>query len=71
MVFASLPLGETAVAHRKYMAPQMTEDWGDGRARLWNPPFDLLPLIVRKLVADGGKGVLVPPHWPTQAWNEQ
>ena len=71
VVFASRPLGETAVARRKYLATQMMEDWGDGRARLWNPPLDLLPLVVRKLVADGEKGVLVAPHWPAQVWHAQ
>ena len=71
VVFASRPLGETPVVRRKYLATQMEEDWGDGRARLWNPPFDLLPLVVRKVVADGGRGVLVAPHWPAQAWHAQ
>ena len=67
VVFASQPLGETPVARCKYLATQMTEDWGDGKARLCKPPFDLLPLVVCKLVADGGKSVLVAPHWPAQA----
>ena len=62
---------ETSVARRKYLTTQMQEHWGDGRSRLWNPPFDLLPLVVRKIIADGGTGVLVAPHWPAQAWHAQ
>lgn len=32
------------------------------------PPFALLPKVLRKINTDGGRGVLVVPHWPTQAW---
>lgn len=56
------------MARRKYVAIQMMEDWGDGLARLWNPPLDFLPLIVRNIETEGGRGVLLAPHWPSQAW---
>ena len=71
VVFALRPLGETAVARRKYLATQMLVDWRDGCTLLLNPPFDMLSLVVRKVIADGGKGVLVAPHWPAQAWHSQ
>ena len=67
--FRHRPLGETLVARTKYLRTQMQEDWGDGVARLWNPPFDLLPLVVRKIEQEGGRGVVIAPHWPAQAWH--
>lgn len=68
VVFSRRPLGETFVARKKYLSTQMEEFWGDGRARLCNPPFDLLPVVVRKIASDGGRGVLLAPNWPAQAW---
>lgn len=68
VAFRTRPLGDTLIARKKYLATQMNEDWGDGKARLWNPPFDLLPLVVSKIEAEGGRGVLVAPKWPAQAW---
>lgn len=68
VAFRHRPMGETFAARCKYMETQMGEDWGDGLARLWNPPFDFLPLVVRKIQIEGGKGVLLAPHWPAQAW---
>ena len=49
IVFANRPMGEVYQARQKYIATQMRKQWGDGRSRLWNPPFDLLPLVVRKI----------------------
>lgn len=46
----------------------MMEDWGEGRARPWNPPFDFLPLVVRKIEGEGAQGMLFAPHWPTEPW---
>lgn len=69
VAFRERPLGETMVARHKYLVTQMEEDWGDGRSRLWNPPFDMLPLVVQKIEAEGGKGVVIAPHWPAQAWH--
>ena len=71
VVLASRPPGETPVSRRKYLARQIEEDWGDGRARFWNPAFHLLPVVMRKVVVDGGKGVLVAPYWPPQTLHAQ
>lgn len=32
------------------------------------PPFALLSKVLRKINADGDRGILVVPHWPAQAW---
>lgn len=64
--FATRPTGENAVARRKYQGSEMEEDWGDGRAWLWNPPFYMLPLVVGKTEADGGCGVMITRKWPSQ-----
>lgn len=37
-------------------------------ARLYNQPVDMLSLVVRKLEAEGGRGVFVAPRWPSQPW---
>jgi hypothetical protein len=68
VVFPYRPVGEHPIARRKFLASQMDEDWGDGRARLWNPPFDLLPLVMKKIEDNGGTGVLIAPRWPAQPW---
>ena len=62
------PIGEHPIAREKHLRSQMTEDWGDGKARLFNPPFDLLPVVVRKLEMEQGRGVVVAPRWRAQAW---
>jgi hypothetical protein len=41
---------------------------GDGRVRLWNPPFDLLPVVLKKIEDDRERGVLIAPRWPAQPW---
>lgn len=68
VAFRDRPLGETMVARRKYLSVQMAEHWGDGLARIYNPPFDMLPLVVRKLEQEGGTGVVLAPKWPAQPW---
>jgi hypothetical protein len=68
VVFRHRPVGEHPVARRKYLQTQMSDYWGDGRARLWNPPFDLLPVVLKKVEDDGGTGVLVAPRWQAQPW---
>lgn len=55
-------------ARRKYMETQMEEDWGGGMARLFNPPPDFIPLVVRKIEAERAAGVLVVPTWNAQPW---
>lgn len=66
--FCARPLNEPRPARLKQIGSQMQEWWGDGKARLWNPPFDFLPLVVRKIQQEGGQGVLLAPFWPAQAW---
>ena len=63
--------GDTLIARKKYLLTQMDEDWGDGKSRLLNPPFDLLPVFVRKIAAEDEERVLVAPRWPTKAWYER
>jgi hypothetical protein len=46
----------------------MKEDWGDERARLWNPQFEMLPLVLKKMENERARGVLVTPRWPAQPW---
>jgi hypothetical protein len=46
----------------------MAEGWGDGLARLWNPPFDLLPVVLKKIEDDRSHGVLIAPRWLSQPW---
>ena len=68
VVFPYRPVGEHPIARRKYLAAQMAEYWGDGRARLWNPPFDFLPLVLKKVEDDRAHGIMVAPRWPAQPW---
>lgn len=36
---------------------------------LWlNPPFSMFPQVVEKLVAEGGKAIVIAPHWKNQPW---
>jgi hypothetical protein len=44
----------------------MAEDWGDGLALLWNPPFDLLLVVLKKIEDDRARAVLIAPRWPAQ-----
>ena len=32
------------------------------------PPFKLLPRVIRKIVDDGAKAVILAPYWPAQPW---
>lgn len=66
--FFQRPLNEPRPARLKQIKAQMSAWWGDGRARLWNPPADFLPLVVRKIQQEEGRGVLLCPFWPSQAW---
>lgn len=68
VAFRSRPLNEPFQARKKYLQDEMHKPWGDGRSRLFVPPFDLLPLVVRKIEMERAKGVLLAPDWPTQAW---
>ena len=64
--FYDRPLQEPLPVRRAYVSEQLRASWNDGRSRLWTPPFDLLPLFLHKLKAEGGSGPLVAPHWPAQ-----
>jgi hypothetical protein len=68
VVFPYRPTGEHPLTRRKYLTTQMQENWGDGKARLWNPPFDLLPIVVRKILHERAQGVLIAPRWAAQPW---
>lgn len=61
VAFGARPLGEPFIARQKYIATQLQEYWGDGRARLFNPPVDLLPIVLRKIEMEEGLGVLTAP----------
>lgn len=61
----------TSFNRLKQVRIQRMSNWPDGKARLWNPPFDFLPLVVRKIVTERTKGVLLAPYWPAQAWFER
>lgn len=52
--FAHLLLKEPTVARRKHISAEMNLDWGDGNDRIWSPPFDLLPIVVRKRDSEVG-----------------
>jgi hypothetical protein len=56
VVFPHRPVGDHPIARRKYLQTQMSEDWGDGQARLWNPPFDLLQRVLKKAEDEGAQG---------------
>jgi hypothetical protein len=68
VVFPYRPVGEHPIARRKYLEVQMGEDWGDARARLWNPPFDMLQLVLKKMEDERARGVLIAPRWAAQPW---
>lgn len=55
-------------ARRKFVPSQMEEYWGERKARLWNPPFDFLPLMVRKIKVERDCSVLLTLVWKAQQW---
>ena len=55
--------GEHPVAQRKQAEAAMAEYWGDGRARFFNPPPELLGLTLAKVAREGGRGVVLVPLW--------
>jgi hypothetical protein len=46
----------------------MKENGGDGKCRLWNPPFDLLPVVLKKMDMEGARGAIIGPMWTAQPW---
>lgn len=67
-IFARFPMGETIPARAKQMRIELEAPWNDGRAHLWNPPADFLPLVLRKIEEEKPHGVLLAPYWPAQPW---
>lgn len=68
VLFARLPLNETYPSRMKHFSSQLQEYWGDGRARFWNAPFAFLPVVIRKIEAEGGQCIILAPFWPAQPW---
>ena len=62
------PLGEAPAARRKVMTAQFVEHWGDGRARLWNPPPPWIWATLMKIQAEGAHGIIIVPHWTGASW---
>lgn len=62
VAFGARLLGELLAAKQKFIRTQMEDDWGDWRARLYNPPVDILPLVIRKLEQEMGRGILLAPN---------
>ena len=55
--------GEHPVAQRKSAEAALLENWGDGRARFFNPPPPLLGITLSKMAREGARGVVVIPLW--------
>ena len=62
------PTGDHPCALRKQAHQQLMKDWGDGTSRLWNPPPELIPLVLAKIKHEGGEGLLLVPEWQAQPW---
>ena len=71
VAFRHRPLNEPMPVRWEYVSRELQSPWIDGRARLWTPPFDLLPLVLHKLRVEGGGGLLVAPSWQAQPWYRQ
>lgn len=70
VVFRQLPLSEPVQARRRYLQQDIHNSWAHERARLWIPPFDILPFVIRNIAPEGAKGVLIEPFWSMRAWYE-
>lgn len=63
-----LSVGENPVPQRKTAESTQSDHWGDRRARLFNPPPELLTVTLNKMRREKAKGlVLVPYLWETHA----
>lgn len=62
------PMNEPHQARLKVIRDQLDIPWTDVRDRLWNPPFDFIVLVVRKIQQENACGVLVSPHRTAQHW---
>lgn len=66
--FMVQPLNETRPSRLKQIQDQLREPWSDNRCRLWNPTFDFLPIVVKKIEQEKASGILIAPIWPAQPW---
>ena len=62
------PMGDHPCALRKQAMQQLQDYWGDGTPRLWNPPPELIPLVLKKIRMESGEGLLLVPEWTAQPW---
>ena len=44
-----------------------TEDWSKWFFYAF-PPFSLILRVIRKIITDNARGILVVPNWPSQSW---
>lgn len=71
ITFRYRPLHEPPQARSKYLCDEMHHYLGDGRSRLFAPPFEMLLLVLLKIESEGAKGVIQFPNWLAQAWFER
>lgn len=45
------------------MSVQMEEDWGDRATLIYNPTFEVLPLVVSKLKKESRTEIVLSPKW--------
>lgn len=48
-----------------------SQHWGGGENNFINPPFRLLPQILRKIQLDKAQATIIAPIWPAQPWFSQ
>uniref|UniRef100_A0A7S0Z4Q6 Reverse transcriptase domain-containing protein n=1 Tax=Hemiselmis tepida TaxID=464990 RepID=A0A7S0Z4Q6_9CRYP len=52
---------------RAWRFDAFTVPWGS--ELLWlNPPWELIPRVLFKLREERARGIIIVPHWPSQAW---
>lgn len=66
-VFAHLPMNETLPVRPKTLRVELEKGWNDGRAHLWNPQADFVPLVVRKLKQEQPQCIIIFAYWQAQA----
>lgn len=47
--FTLRTMGEPLQARLRSIKAQLDQDWSHGKAQLWNPPFDFIPLVIGKI----------------------
>jgi hypothetical protein len=43
-------------------------DWSSSHLLWLNPPWNILPLVLDKMIASKARGVLISPVWPLHPW---